>query len=77
VIAFRHGSVPELIEDGVTGFIVSTVEEAVQAVSQVPTVSRGCCRQVFEERFSVTRMVEDYLQIYHRLVEKRLSHVAA
>ena len=77
VIAFRHGSVPELIEDGVTGFIVSTVEEAVQAVSRVPTVSRGRCRQVFEARFSVARMAADYLRIYHRLVEKRLSPVAA
>ena len=77
VIAFGHGSVPELIEDGVTGFIVSTVEEAVQAVLRVPTVSRGRCRQVFEARFSVARMAADYLRIYHRLVEKRVSPVAA
>ena len=77
VIAFGHGSVPELIEDGVTGFIVSTVEEAVQAVLRVPTVSRGRCRQVFEARFSVARMAADYLRIYRRLVEKRVSAVAA
>jgi glycosyltransferase involved in cell wall biosynthesis len=51
VIAYRRGSVPEVIDDGVTGWIVEGCEEAVQAVAQVSTLSRSRCRQVFEERF--------------------------
>ena len=74
VIAFRHGSVPEIIDDSDTGFIVSNVDEAVQAVERVPRVSRSRCRQVFEERFAVSRMAQDYLRIYKTMVKKRASH---
>src|SRR5215472_113662 len=52
VIAYRRGSVPEVLEDGVTGFTVQGLEEAVKAVGQIPLLSRSRCRQVFEERFS-------------------------
>ncbi|HKQ87878.1 MAG TPA: glycosyltransferase family 4 protein [Candidatus Acidoferrales bacterium] len=63
-VAFRHGSVPEIITDGLNGFIVDSVEEAVEAVSRVPVLSRADCRQVFEERFTAGRMAADYLRIY-------------
>lgn len=71
VIAYRNGSVPELIEHGVTGFIVESAEEAVKAVEQIPRLSRRRCRQVFEQRFSVSRMGRDYVAVYQRLLEAR------
>jgi len=69
VIASRHGSVPEVLEDGVTGWIVEGTEAAVQAVGRVPSLSRQRCRQVFEERFSAPRMTQDYLRIYQELLD--------
>jgi glycosyltransferase involved in cell wall biosynthesis len=77
VIAYPHGSVPEVLEDGVTGWLVEGVEEAVQAVVRVPALSRARCRQVFEERFSASRMTHDYLQIYKRLLGGRSGRAAA
>lgn len=74
IIAFPGGSVQEVMEDGVTGFIVKSVDEAVKAVEQVSSLSRRGCRAVFEERFTASRMTRDYLRIYRRLVgEKRLT----
>src|SRR6185369_2503096 len=67
VIAFRKGSVPEIIEDGVTGFIVDSVKEAVDAVKRLDTISRRGCREEFERRFSASRMAADYLKVYERL----------
>jgi glycosyltransferase involved in cell wall biosynthesis len=69
VVAWPHGSVPEIIEPGVTGFLVNSIEEAVQAVQQVETISREGCRRVFEERFTSERMAGDYLNLYTRLTE--------
>ncbi|MBX6322716.1 MAG: glycosyltransferase family 4 protein [Rhodospirillaceae bacterium] len=69
VVAFRRGSVPEVIEPGVSGFIVDTVEEAVEAVGRIGSLSRAAVRAAFERRFTVERMARDYLAIYHRLVE--------
>lgn len=71
VIAFRRGSVPELIEDGVTGFIVDDIDQAVAALAKVKDLDRQRCRQVFEERFSVARMTRDYLQIYSRIIKDK------
>jgi glycosyltransferase involved in cell wall biosynthesis len=68
VIAWRNGSVPEIIEDGVTGFIVASLEEAVTALARVGTLSRLQCRASFEERFSAARMTRDYLRLYRRLL---------
>jgi glycosyltransferase involved in cell wall biosynthesis len=68
VIAFRNGSVPEVIADGVTGFVVDTADEAVEAVARVACLDRTTCRKVFEERFGVARMARDYLDVYRRLV---------
>jgi glycosyltransferase involved in cell wall biosynthesis len=66
VIAFRNGSVPEVTTDGITGFVVDSVGEAVQAVRRVAHLSRLACRQAFEERFDAARMTRDYLEVYRR-----------
>jgi glycosyltransferase involved in cell wall biosynthesis len=68
VIAWRNGSVPEVIQDGVTGFVVDSEEEGVRAVGRVAGLSRAACRQAFEERFDAARMTRDYLDVYRRLV---------
>jgi glycosyltransferase involved in cell wall biosynthesis len=73
VIAFRRGSVPEVMTDGVTGFVVDTVEESVAAVGRVAGLSRRTCRTVFEERFDAARMARDYLAVYRRLVHRDLD----
>jgi hypothetical protein len=70
VIATRFGSVPEVMEHGASGFIVDTVDEAVQAVEQARTPSRERVRQVFEERFTVAKMVDGYEAVYAKLVEE-------
>ena len=67
VIAWRHGSVPEVIEDGVTGFVVDSLEEGVQAVERIGSLSRHACRRIFEERYDAARMAQDYLEVYRRL----------
>jgi glycosyltransferase involved in cell wall biosynthesis len=69
-VAFRCGSVPELVEDGVTGFIVKSEEEAVTALKRVSNLSRAKCRATFERRFTSCRMAKDYLSIYRSLVEE-------
>jgi glycosyltransferase involved in cell wall biosynthesis len=71
VIAFRRGAVPEIIEDGVTGFIVDTVDEAVQAVHRLGEISRRRCREAFERRFTAQRMAQDYVAVYERLLVSR------
>ena len=77
VIAYPRGSVPEVLEDGVTGWIVEDIEEAVQAVARVAALSRVRCRQVFEERFSASRMAQDYLRIYTELLGGWAGRAAA
>jgi glycosyltransferase involved in cell wall biosynthesis len=67
VIAYRNGSVPEVLEDGRTGFVVNGMQAAIDAVSRVREISREECRKVFEERFSVRRMARDYVRVYERL----------
>jgi glycosyltransferase involved in cell wall biosynthesis len=71
VVAFRGGSVEEVIEPGVTGFIVDTVDQAIAATRAVSTLDRQACRRVFEERFTVTRMATDYVQVYQQLMNDR------
>jgi glycosyltransferase involved in cell wall biosynthesis len=68
VIAYARGSVPEVMDDGVTGFVVRGLDEAVAAVRRVASLSRRRCRQVFERRFSAARMAGDYLKVYRRLL---------
>ena len=67
VIAWRNGSVPEVIDDGRTGFIVESVDEGAKAVARVSDLSRETCRQVFEERFDAARMAREYVEVYRRL----------
>jgi glycosyltransferase involved in cell wall biosynthesis len=67
IVAFRHGSVPEVIEDGLTGFAVETVEEAVKALDRLDALPRTRIRTRFEERFSATAMTREYCKIYQRL----------
>jgi glycosyltransferase involved in cell wall biosynthesis len=71
VIAFGRGSVPEIIEDGVTGFIVDGIESAAAAVPLALRLDRGAIRRRFEERFTVGRMARDYLALYERLSARR------
>jgi glycosyltransferase involved in cell wall biosynthesis len=67
VIAWRRGSVPEVIDDGVTGIIVESVEQAVEAVGRIHRLSREACRRTFERRFDARRMAADYVEIYRGL----------
>jgi glycosyltransferase involved in cell wall biosynthesis len=80
VIAYEHGSVREVIEDGVTGFLVNDLDEAAAAVRRLPGLSRAAVRRRFEERFTARRMAEDYVDLYHRLarpVRPQIAMVAA
>jgi glycosyltransferase involved in cell wall biosynthesis len=69
VIAWRCGSVPEIIDDDVTGFVVASEDEAVTAVSRTGTLDRATIRRVFERRFASTVMADNYLGVYRRLAE--------
>jgi glycosyltransferase involved in cell wall biosynthesis len=71
VIAFRCGSVTEVVDDGRSGFIVQTVDEAVDAISKLGGLDRRGVRAVFEKRFTVERMAQDYCAIYQKLAGTR------
>jgi glycosyltransferase involved in cell wall biosynthesis len=68
VIATRRGSMPELIEDGVTGFLVDSLDEAVAAIARIDSIDRAACRRAAVERFGVDRMAEEYLALYRRML---------
>jgi glycosyltransferase involved in cell wall biosynthesis len=70
VLAFRRGSVPEVVEHGVTGFVVDGVEQAVQAAARIGELDRREVRKAFERRFSARRMAEDYLALYRSLARR-------
>jgi glycosyltransferase involved in cell wall biosynthesis len=67
VVAYQRGSIPEVLDHGVTGFIVDSIEEAVGAVESIDSVSRRGCREAFERRFTSERMARDYVELYRRL----------
>jgi glycosyltransferase involved in cell wall biosynthesis len=71
VIAWRRGSVPEIIDHGKTGFIVESEEEAVAAIGRIHELDRRAIRAVFESRFTARRMAEDYLRCYEALSSRR------
>jgi glycosyltransferase involved in cell wall biosynthesis len=71
VLAFRCGSVPEIIDPGVTGSIVRTMAEAIRTLPQVLALDRRTVRQRFEQRFSATRMAKDYIQVYGSMLKQR------
>jgi hypothetical protein len=68
VIALRRGAVPEIVDNGVTGFIVDSVDEAVAAVSWATALDRRAIRRRFEERVSAERMAHDYVELYTELL---------
>jgi glycosyltransferase involved in cell wall biosynthesis len=70
VLAFRKGSVPEIVDEGVTGVIVEGMEEAISAIPRLLALDRRSVRQRFDERFSGTRMAKDYLKVYRSLVRQ-------
>src|SRR5690606_21302907 len=76
VIAWDHGSVREVVEDGVTGFIVRSEEEAVAAVEKAAALDRGRIRAVFERRFTARVMAENYLRLYAGLAGRRAERAA-
>jgi glycosyltransferase involved in cell wall biosynthesis len=67
VIAWRQGSVPEVIDHGRTGFIVDSIDEALAAVEQIGSLDRHAVRRYFEKRFTAERMARDYVRIYESL----------
>jgi glycosyltransferase involved in cell wall biosynthesis len=76
VIAYPLGSVPEIIEDGVSGFLVHNVEEATGALENLSAIDRRKCRRAFEDRFSAKRMAQDYLTIYDRIIKREPESIA-
>lgn len=68
VIAFDRGAARQVVDDGVTGQVVSTVDEAISAVPQVRVLDRANVRRQFEKRFSASRMAADYLKVYRALL---------
>ena len=72
-IAFPKGSMPEIVRDGETGFLVPGINAAAHAINRIGSVSRSRCRQEAERRFSSGRMVDDYLRLYTRVLECRES----
>jgi len=68
VVAYRAGSVPEVIDPGLTGFIVESVDQSVEALKKIQSLDRRLCREVFERRFSSGRMAVDYLKIYEKML---------
>ncbi|MBV8377072.1 MAG: glycosyltransferase family 4 protein [Verrucomicrobia bacterium] len=75
-IAYRSGSVPEVLEDKKSGFIVDNLAEAVHAVKRIPHLSRRACREVFEQRFSARRMARDYVAIYEAVLSDEKEFTA-
>jgi glycosyltransferase involved in cell wall biosynthesis len=71
VLAFRCGSVAEIVDPGVTGLIVDTMDEAIRMLPAVLALDRRAVRQRFEQRFSATRMAKDYVQVYRALLKRR------
>jgi glycosyltransferase involved in cell wall biosynthesis len=71
VVAYARGSMPELIEDGVTGVLAHGIESAVAGVKRAERFDRAACRSTAERRFSVDRMVDDYLVVYDRILRER------
>jgi glycosyltransferase involved in cell wall biosynthesis len=65
VIAFRRGSTPEVIDEGVTGFLVDDAAQMADALRRVGELDRSACRRRARARFSAARMVRDYLRVYH------------
>jgi len=70
VIAFSKGAMPELIENGKSGFLVNNADEAIEAVARIEDIDRADCRRHVERHFTIDRMVDDYIQVYETVLEK-------
>jgi glycosyltransferase involved in cell wall biosynthesis len=73
VIASNFGSVPEVIDDGVTGFIVESEEQAVAAVRRLGNLDRAVIRRAFENRFTARRMAKDYVGLYRQMIARKAA----
>ena len=76
-VAWRAGSVPEVITEGRSGFIVDSIEAAVAAVHKAANLDRAGVRACFEQRFTAERMTRDYLHVYQSLLARKSGKVAA
>jgi glycosyltransferase involved in cell wall biosynthesis len=72
ILAYRRGGIPEIVDHGMTGYLCETVAEMVNTVAWVPNLDRRRCRAAFEERFTLERMVRDYVSLYQRLARQEL-----
>ncbi|MBU6431885.1 MAG: glycosyltransferase family 4 protein [Nitrospirae bacterium] len=70
VLAYRRGSIPEIIGDGITGFVCESLAEMAEAVERLPLIDRRRCRSAFDERFTADRMARDYVALYERMTEE-------
>ncbi len=70
IVAYDEGSVPEIVENGVTGFLVQSVTEAVTAVNRLESIDRAACRRSFEDRFTTGRMAAEYVELYERIISR-------
>jgi glycosyltransferase involved in cell wall biosynthesis len=73
ILAYRRGGIPEIVDHGMTGYLCDTVAEMVHTVAWVPNLDRRRCRAAFEERFTLERMVRDYVSLYQRLARQELA----
>ena len=76
VLAYRRGSIPEIIDDGITGFVCESLAEMAEAVERLPLIDRRRCRSAFEERFTADRMARDYVALYERIIEESTIQTA-
>jgi len=76
VLAYRRGGIPEIVDHAATGYLCDTLEEMVHTVAWVPNLDRVRCRAAFEKRFTVERMAQEYLSVYHRSVHKEADQAA-
>jgi glycosyltransferase involved in cell wall biosynthesis len=77
VIAFRRGSVPEVVEHGMSGFVVNGEADAVSALARINDLNRHHVRQAFERRFTARRMTDNYVRTYEKLLDQAFSWAAA
>jgi glycosyltransferase involved in cell wall biosynthesis len=73
VIAFRGGSVEEIVDDGISGFVVEDIDAAAAAVGRIDAVDRRGCRRTFERRFTDERMAADYVRVYEEAIAAHRS----
>jgi glycosyltransferase involved in cell wall biosynthesis len=71
VIAFKRGSVPEVVKDKKTGFIVKTINEMAEAIKKIDQIDRKECRKWIKEKFTAERMVSDYEKVYEKILKAK------